>query len=184
MYCVYTLVAVMDVYVVRWLSQLPLVTYLFFIIYILIAIVKGIWPSVNLYFMNFFYFGQPFYSISFIYELLLFTSYSNALENHYLRTNYYIICLLSGSFLISILSNLKIFKIDYLSRSFVFYLLFLFNNYTYPNERTRFLPGLLVENKYMTYIWIFVSRIFRMFTWSEFFLGIFVAFLFYHLKRL
>lgn len=171
----------MTAYVVQWLSQLPLITSILFWIYILIAVIKTIIPFVNL---NFLYFGKTFYSISFVYELILFTSYSKALENHhYLRINY-LICLLTGSSLIFIVSHLKIFRIRYLSRSFIFYLVCLFNNYTYPNGRTIFLPGIIIKNKYMTGIWIFVSHVFRVFEWSEFFLGILVAYLFNQLKRL
>ena len=168
----------MAAYVVQWLSQLPWITYILFLLYIFIAVIKSIIPFVNL---NFLYFGKTFYSISFVYELILFTSYSKALENHYLRTNY-LICLLTGSSLIFIVSHLNICRIRYLSRSFVFYLVCLFNNYTYPNGRTIFLPGIIIKNKYMTGIWIFVSHIFRVFEWSEFFLGIFVAYLFNKMK--
>lgn len=189
----------MTMYIVQWMSEIPLITKGFFYIYIITATLNGLFPSlvkyryflfklksISTYLTTFFYFGKRC-SIYSVYELILFVSYSKALENHYISSNSrksYLFCLFCGSLIILFLSTFKSFKPNYLSRALVFYIIYLYNNHKNPNGRTIFLPALVIDNKYMTVVLIFVSTVFHMFRWSEYFIGIIAAYLFVNLQRI
>jgi len=133
-----------------------------------------------------FYFGHLF-SLSYLYELLLFLSYSKSLEYEYLSLNRrknYLFCLLIGLILILILSLIKPFQVYFPSQSFVFYIIYLYNNCKNPNGTTVFHPALFIDNKYMTIFLIFISAFFHMFRWSEYFVGIAAAYLFITLEQM
>jgi hypothetical protein len=125
-------------------------------------------------------------SVGFWYELILFVIYSKSLEYEYLHFNsrkYYFVCLLFGTLIILFLSLLKPLETYFLSESFVFYIIYLFNNYKNPNGTTVFLPALSIENKYMTVFLILVGAVFRYFWWTEYFIGITAGYIFMKLEQ-
>ncbi|CAF0957861.1 unnamed protein product [Adineta ricciae] len=135
--------------------------------------------------MSFLYFGECL-SVGYWYQFILFLIYSNSLEEEYsyhYRRVYYFFCLLLGVVIILLLSMLKPLEIYLLSESFVFYLVFLYNNSKNPNGTTAFLPGLCIDNKYMTIFLIFISALFRPFLWTEYLIGIVAGFVFMKLER-
>lgn len=186
-------------YIIRYIKEIPLITKGFFIIYLITGILTGVFSSyfkykyflfksklISSYLKTFLYFDHIF-SIGFIYELILFVSYSKSLENRYLffnRRKNYFLCLIFGCLVILYLSTIKFLKSYYLSRSLVFYIICLYNNYENPNGSTIFIPALVINNKYMTIVIIFVSQIFHMFRWTEYIIGITAAFLLIVLKKL
>jgi hypothetical protein len=105
----------MVTYIVQWFSEMPSITKGLLFIYLTTGILSEFLPLsvVNNYFMlnsnnmctcvtSFFYFGHLF-SLSYLYELLLFLSYSKSLEYEYLSLNRrknYLFCLLIGLIII------------------------------------------------------------------------------------
>ncbi len=185
-------------YIETWFSELPVITKGLFLIYLITGIIAAFWPSftVHNYFLfnsnrisirltSFLYIGN-FMSVGFWYELILFVIYSKSLEYEYLHFNsrkYYFVCLLFGTLIILFLSLLKPLETYFLSESFVFYIIYLFNNYKNPNGTTVFLPALSIENKYMTVFLILVGAVFRYFWWTEYFIGITAGYIFMKLEQ-
>ena len=178
----------MATYIEKWFSELPPITKGLFFIYLTSAFVGEFiesnyflfnWNYFSTYLTTFLFFDQLL-SVYFVYQLLLFVSYSKGLEYEYSYSNRrkdYFFCLLFGGIIILLLSALRPLKGDFLSRSLVFYIIYLYNNYKNPDGTTAFHPALFIDNKYMTVFLIFVSASFQMFKWSEYFIGIVAAYL-------
>ena len=112
-------------------------------------------------------------------------TYSKALEYEYsysYRRRAYFCCSLIGSIIIALLSTVTLLKPILLSRSLVFYIIYLYNNYVNLNGMTVFHPTSFVVNKYVTVVLLFISAAFQMFSWSEYFIGIIAGYLFTALK--
>ncbi|CAF1113775.1 unnamed protein product [Adineta steineri] len=184
-------------YIKQWFSELPFITKGLFFIYLITGIIATYWPSydIDVYFRNstsiytrlisYLYFGDIL-SVSYWYELVLFVIYSKSLEYEYINLNNqkkYFICLLFGIVMILFLSILKPLQTFLLSESFVFYIIFLYNNYKNPNGTTVFIPALFVDNRYMIILLIFVNAIFRSFYWTEYFIGITAGYIFMKLEQ-
>jgi hypothetical protein len=73
---------------------------------------------------------------------------------------------------------LRPLKVYLPSESFVFYIIYLYNNNKNPNGTTRFHPALFIDNKYMIIVLIFVNAFFRRFFWTEYFVGIGAGYIF------
>ncbi|UJR18143.1 hypothetical protein I4U23_005043 [Adineta vaga] len=185
------------IYIQQWFSELPYITKGLFSIYLITGIISTFWSSffIYSYFLNstsiytrlisYLYFGDIL-SVSYWYELVLFVIYSKSLEYEYMYLNdrkKYFICLLFGIFMILFLSILKPLQTFLLSESFVFYIVYLYNNYKNPNGTTVFTPALFVDNKYMIVLLIFVNAIFRTFYWTEYFIGIAAGYIFMKLEQ-
>lgn len=189
----------MGEYFTEWLKQLPLVTKILFFTYLTTGIVAQLfpwfffnsslfleWNTIRTVLISFLYFGKLL-SVPFWYHLVLFLCYSKALELEYSRSTRnrknYSICLLSGVLLILILSRVEPIKIDGFSQSFVFYIVYLYNNYKDPKGTTVFTPALFVDNKYMTILLIFVQAVFGNFFWMEYFVGLLAGYIFMKLEQ-
>jgi hypothetical protein len=188
----------MPTYIEQWFTGIPSVTKRLFLIYLTTACIDEFLPLLigyNHFFSTwyhiyeclttFLFFGK-FLSIRFLYELLLFVSYSKALEYEYLyfnRQKDFLICLLFGAIMILFMSTVRPLEVYLSSRALVFYIIYLYNNYKNPNGTTVFHPALFIDNKYMIFVWIFVSAFFKMFHWSEYIIGITAGYVFMALEQ-
>ncbi|CAF1034071.1 unnamed protein product [Adineta ricciae] len=188
----------MVMYIEKWFAELPRITTGFFFIYLTTGIIAAFWPSYAIEYylvhhhksfsvrlMSFLYFGECL-SVGYWYEFILFLIYSKSLEEEYsyhYRRAYYFFCLLLGVVIILLLTMLKPLETYLLSESFVFYIVFLYNNSKNPNGTTVFLPVLWIDNKYMIIVLIFINALFRPFLWAEYLIGIVAGFLFMKLER-
>ena len=185
-------------YFIEWYKDLPIVTKILFFIYLTTSIIAEFfpwvfvnnhillgWNMIDSSLISFLYFDK-FLSISFWYNLVLFLCYSKSLEVEYLyltsRKNY-VFCLLIGVLIILFLSRLKPIEAYNFSQSFVFYIIYLYNNYKNPNGTTVFTPALFVDNKYMIILLIFVEAVFGNFLWTEYFIGLTAGYIFMKLDQ-
>ena len=185
-------------YFIEWYKELPLLTKVLFFIYLTTSIIAEFFPwffihmtilfgsnTILISLISFLYFNR-FLSVSFWYELVLFLCYSKSLEIEYAypsgRKSYFF-CLLFGILLILFLSRLRPVEAYKFSQSFVFYIIYLYNNYKNPNGTTAFTPALFVDNKYMVILLIFVNAIFGTFLWTEYFVGLSAGYVFMKLEQ-
>ena len=189
----------MGEYFVEWFKRLPLVTKILFFTYLATSIAAQFfpwfffhsdtfweWNTIRTVLTSFLYFGKLL-SVPFWYHLVLFLCYSKALELEYSRSNNngksYVICLLCGVLIILVLSRVEPIKIDEFSQSFVFYIVYLYNNYKDPQGTTVFTPALFVDNKYITILLIFVQAVFGNLLWIEYFVGLLAGYIFMKLEQ-
>ncbi|CAF1100708.1 unnamed protein product [Adineta ricciae] len=158
----------MVMYIEKWFAELPRITTGFFFIYLTTGIIAAFWPS----------YAIEYYLVHHHKSFSVIEEYSY----HYRRA-YYFFCLLLGVVIILLLTMLKPLETYLLSESFVFYIVFLYNNSKNPNGTTVFLPVLWIDNKYMIIVLIFINALFRPFLWAEYLIGIVAGFLFMKLER-